>query len=82
MIAPFGNIPLAAAQRSFLGTPFLPNQAAFLNSASRSVHHRLMQQPQRDNGCNDNIQAELDDKALWRNFNKIGTEMVITKNGR
>jgi len=95
MIAPYGNLPLAAAQRNFLGTPFLPNQAAFLpNSAAQirnaAVHHRLLAanhgqppvaQPALD-PAQEKISAVLDDKELWRSFNQIGTEMVITKNGR
>uniref|UniRef100_A0A0N5AQI6 T-box domain-containing protein n=1 Tax=Syphacia muris TaxID=451379 RepID=A0A0N5AQI6_9BILA len=36
----------------------------------------------QDDGVRDTPKAELDDKALWDEFSKIGTEMVITKSGR
>ena len=87
MITPFGSLPLAAAQRNFMGTPFLPNPPSFtpnrLGHASQlhGLHQRMIQ-GQFENQQNEKIHAELDDKSLWDSFHRIGTEMVITKNGR
>ena len=92
MIAPFANLPLAAAQRNFIGTPFISgNHSAhhsIFGGSNRPAHPRfspgtgLGMQPPMDSVANAKIKAELDDKELWQNFNRIGTEMVITKNGR
>ena len=89
MIAPFGSLPLAAAQRNFLGTPFLQSPPTFGVPQNRLQHgsqlhglHQRMIQGQFKNHQNEKIHAELDDKGLWDSFHRIGTEMVITKNGR
>ena len=33
-------------------------------------------------GAFDNISTELEGMDMWKQFERIGTEMVITKNGR
>ncbi len=37
---------------------------------------------QQANNNNPNIKVKLQDMQLWKSFNQIGTEMIITKTGR
>lgn len=69
----FGKVqlPPAAAHRSFIGTPF---PQSFLTTFKPTDDN--------DNGEPDEPTANLDNKPLWDEFAKIGTEMVITKTGR
>ena len=77
MISPFGAFPFPAAHRSFLGTPSGP-----FSGFPRSQPALPGLQRQNSRVFDEDIKAELDEKHLWEDFHKIGTEMVITKNGR
>ena len=75
IISPFlSRLPPVASQRPFLGTPVSGPPAL------QNFHHKMLQ----ENGqqVDDNPTATLENQDLWDEFAKIGTEMVITKNGR
>lgn len=75
IISPFlSRLPPVASQRPFLGTPVSGPPAL------QNFHHKMLQ----ENGqqVEDNPTATLENQDLWDEFAKIGTEMVITKNGR
>ena len=58
-------------------TGFYPRLPVELTELPPPIPHVV-----QDDGVVDDPHAELDDKALWDEFSKIGTEMVITKSGR
>ena len=80
MISPFGAFPFPAAHRTFLGTPSGPFTGFPRTSQPLPGIGGLQRQEARI--IDEDIKAELDEKHLWEDFHKIGTEMVITKNGR
>ncbi|CAG5110323.1 Oidioi.mRNA.OKI2018_I69.chr2.g4735.t1.cds [Oikopleura dioica] len=80
MISPFGAFPFPAAHRTFLGTPSGPFTGFPRTSQALPGIGGLQRQETRI--IDEDIKAELDEKHLWEDFHKIGTEMVITKNGR
>ena len=58
--------------------------SAFERSLCGSLGHDPSQGKLSDSDDNepDDPQVELDNRALWKEFHKRGTEMVITKTGR
>jgi len=75
IISPFlTSLPPIASQRSFLGTP------VSAPSALRTYHHKIIQENSQQ--IEDDPTATLENQELWDEFANIGTEMVITKNGR
>ena len=71
------QLPPAAAHRNFLGTPF---PQSFLSTFAKQPP--VASADENDSGEPDEPAAVLDNKPLWDEFAKIGTEMVITKTGR
>lgn len=62
-----------------------PNSEIFRKShclTSSSKQFKTPQGPVRKNEKIVNVQARLEMKALWKEFNKLGTEMIVTKAGR
>jgi hypothetical protein len=73
----FGTqLPVAAAHRNFLGTPFSQN---FLTSFTAA---RNQMQAENEEKAEEEPTVLLENQQLWDEFSKIGTEMVITKTGR
>ena len=49
------------------------------------LHHRLQTTQvvdDEEDGDNGDLQVQLEMKALWEEFNELGTEMIVTKAGR
>jgi hypothetical protein len=75
IISPFlTSLPPIASQRPFLGTP------VSAPSALQTFHHKIIQESSQQ--IEDAPTATLENQELWDEFANIGTEMVITKNGR
>ena len=53
------------------------------------LHHRLQttqvvddEDGREEDNDNGDLQVQLEMKALWEEFNELGTEMIVTKAGR
>ncbi|KAL7839973.1 hypothetical protein SRHO_G00266310 [Serrasalmus rhombeus] len=71
-----GSNPGQAAPQGDTGTPTCPSSSS--SSSSSTPNKSLV----KKNPKVANISVQLEMKALWDEFNQLGTEMIVTKAGR
>uniref|UniRef100_W5LMI9 T-box transcription factor 1 n=1 Tax=Astyanax mexicanus TaxID=7994 RepID=W5LMI9_ASTMX len=72
-----GSNPGQAAPQGDAGTPNCPSSSASSSSSSTPNKSLVKKNPKVAN-----ISVQLEMKALWDEFNQLGTEMIVTKAGR
>lgn len=86
IMPPITSSPIANSNalppKAQLPKPVLTTNNTNSSTLPHQQHHIDNILPSATSNNNPNIKVKLQDMSLWKSFNEVGTEMIITKTGR